>query len=479
MAIDSGSLRASLIRRLATALVAVAVVGTVVAYQLGSRLGNQAYDRAQVDDVATLADQVTLESSQVQVNLPTAALKWLLADEGEMVLFRVTDLRTGRVVDTNGDLGPMRPPPGQGTAAGFRDIEVRNKRMRVAYKRFAIEPGAVPILVEIGETMGKRNQMTDAILAGTLLLMALIGLIAIGLVWYGVGSALAPLAQLEADAEARSGADLTPLDPMHAPEEIRGLIVAINRMMERVSMVMQSQSHFIANAAHQLRTPLSGLRLQAQLGLKAQDLPSMRARLGEVESSAVRASDLVEKLLVLAKAESASLSAEHEAVDLVQVAREVIERLLPVADAHAVDLGLSAGNDPILVEGSAFLFGELLGNLIDNAILHGRQGGRVTVEIADAPEHVLLAVIDDGPGFGDADTALLFTRFYRPDSASRGGSGLGLAIVHEIAERYGGRISLDSTSNNGSRFEVYFARAHITARSHTTSIPAGNLSAES
>jgi two-component system sensor histidine kinase TctE len=452
MAIDSGSLRASLIRRLATALVAVAVVGTVVAYQLGSRLGNQAYDRAQVDDVATLADQVTLESSQVQVNLPTAALKWLLADEGEMVLFRVTDLRTGRVVDTNGDLGPMRPPPGQGTAAGFRDIEVRNKRMRVAYKRFAIEPGAVPILVEIGETMGKRNQMTDAILAGTLLLMALIGLIAIGLVWYGVGS---------------------------APEEIRGLIVAINRMMERVSMVMQSQSHFIANAAHQLRTPLSGLRLQAQLGLKAQDLPSMRARLGEVESSAVRASDLVEKLLVLAKAESASLSAEHEAVDLVQVAREVIERLLPVADAHAVDLGLSAGNDPILVEGSAFLFGELLGNLIDNAILHGRQGGRVTVEIADAPEHVLLAVIDDGPGFGDADTALLFTRFYRPDSASRGGSGLGLAIVHEIAERYGGRISLDSTSNNGSRFEVYFARAHITARSHTTSIPAGNLSAES
>lgn len=463
MPTNAGSLRASLIRRLATALVAVAIVGTVVAYQLGSRLGNQAYDRAQVDDVATLADQITLENGAVQVNLPTAALKWLLADEGEMVLFRVTDLRTGRVAETNGDLGPMLPRSGE-SAAGFRDIDVRNKRMRVAYKRFTIEPGAVPVLIEIGETMGKRNQMTDAILAGTLLLMAVIGLVAIGLVWYGVGTALAPLKQLEADAEARSGADFTPLEPLHAPEEIRGLIVAINRMMARVSAVMQSQSHFIANAAHQLRTPLSGLRLQAQLGLKAQDLPAMRARLEEVDSSAVRASDLVEKLLVLAKAESASLAMDHQTVDLVTVAQIVVERFLPLADAHKVDLGLSVGDAPVYVEGSAFLFGELLGNLVDNAILHGHDGGRVTVEITGEQDHVRLAVIDDGPGFGDTDTALLFTRFYRPDSASRGGSGLGLAIVHEIAQRYEGKITIDSAPFKGSRFEVHFARPSIAAR---------------
>ena len=453
---ESPSLRASLIMRLAVALLAVALIGTVVAYQLGSLYGNQAYDRSQAEDASTLADQVTVDSDTVQVNLPTAALRWLLADEGDLVIYRITDLRTGKVVDGNGDLGAAPEIAPDRLKSGFWNTTVNKRRMRVAYLRRLVSTDHVPILVEIAETMGKRDQMTDTVLVATIIFMAVISLVALGLVWHGVGRALSPLKLLEAEAEARSGADLAELDPMHAPEEVRGLIVAINRMMARVSSVMQSQNNFIANAAHQLRTPLSGLRLQAQLGLKSQNLAGMRDRLTEVEASAVRAADLVEKLLVLAKAESATGGADQHPVDFVQVAQQVIERFLPLADQHGVDLGLAATEGALCVQGNEFLFGELVGNLVDNAILHGRPGGNVTIELATRDAHVIVAVVDDGPGFSDTRTDLLFTRFYRGDSSSRTGTGLGLAIVHEIAERYRGKVTLVSEISAGSRFEASF-----------------------
>lgn len=460
---ESPSLRASLIVRLALALLVVAVVGTVVAYQVGSLYANQAYDRSQAEDVSTLADQITIDKNSVQVNLPTAALRWLLTDEGEVVIYRITDLRSGKVVDGNGDLGRSPDMAPERLGSGFWNTTVSERRMRVAYLRRLSSAEHVPIMVEVAETMGKRDQMTDTILAATMVFMTIISLVALGLVWHGVGRALSPLKLLEAEAEARSGADLAALDPMHAPEEVRGLIVAVNRMMARVSSVMQSQNNFIANAAHQLRTPLSGLRLQAQLGLKSRNLAGMRDHLTEVEASAVRASDLVEKLLVLAKAEGATGAIDNHPVDFVQVAQQVIERFLLMADQHGVDLGLACRDDTLLVQGSEFLFGELLGNLVDNAILHGRLSGRVTIELSAQDAQVIVAVLDDGPGFADTQTDLLFTRFYRGDSSSRTGSGLGLAIVHEIAERYGGKVTLQSQVGAGSRFEARFAQWHAVA----------------
>ena len=459
---ESPSLRASLIARLALALLAVAVVGTLVAYQLGSQYGNLAYDRSQAEDASTLAEQVTIDRDTVQVNLPTAALRWLLADEGEIVIYRITDLRSGKVVDANGDLGAAPSVAAERLKSGFWNTVVNKRRMRVAYLRRLVSTDHVPVLVEVAETMGKRDQMTDTILVATIAFMTVISLLTLGLVWHGVGRALAPLKLLEEEAGSRSGADLASLDPMHAPKEVRGLIIAINRMMARVSSVMQSQNNFIANAAHQLRTPLSGLRLQAQLGLKSRDLSGMRDRLIEVEASAVRAADLVEKLLVLAKAESATGGADLALVDFAQVAQQVIERFLPLADQHGVDLGLAGSTGALMVKGSEFLFGELVGNLVDNAIVHGRKGGNVTIELSASDAQVFVAVLDEGPGFADTGTAQLFTRFYRGDSSNRTGTGLGLAIVHEIAERYDGKVTLSSKIGAGSRFEACFPRWQAT-----------------
>lgn len=458
MAVRPVSLRAELTRRLALALFAVGVIGAVVAYNLGSRYGNRAYDRAQAEDVSTLADQIVLDEDTLELSLPDAALKWLLADEGEMVRYRVTDLRNNHIIGTNGDLGAMSERPEAQDHPVFRDLDIGRRHMRVVAMRHVVLPIKIPVLIEIGETLGKRNQMTQGILGGTILLMSVISLVVVVLVRYEVGTALAPLKLLEAEAKLRSATDLTPLDPLHAPEEVRGMIIAINHMMARVSAAMQSQSHFIANAAHQLRTPLSGLRLQAQLGLKAQSMPAMFTSLTEVEASAVRASHLIEKLLVLAKAETAGLMAESRPVNFHSIAQQVIERYLPLADRLDVDLGLDSETDAAWVMGSEFLFVELLGNLVDNAIRHGRQPGSVTIDIHNEPDNVTVSVLDDGPGFGAAGRDQVFTRFYRPDSSVGEGSGLGLAIVHEIAERFGGSVILISDIGLGSRFELQFPR---------------------
>lgn len=461
MAANPVSLRAGLTRRLALALFAVGIIGAIVVYNLGSRFGNHAYDRAQADDVTTLADQIVLDDKSLQLNLPDAALKWLLADEGDVVLFRVTDLRDGTVVGANGDLGLAPSIPELDDRPAFRDVYIARQRMRVAVMRHTVKPAKIPVLIEIGETLGKRNQMTEAILGGTILFMSVISIVVVGLVWHGVGKALAPLRLLEAEAKLRSATDLTPLDPLHAPEEVRGMIIAINQMMARVSSAMQSQSHFIANAAHQLRTPLSGLRLQAQLGLKAQSMPAMRTSLCEVEASAVRASHLVENLLVLAKAETVGLTADSRPVNFHLIAQQVIERYLPLADRHAVDLGLASDTEAAWVMGSEFLFAELLGNLVDNAIRHGRQGGNVTIDIHNAPDKVTVVVLDDGPGFGEERRDQIFSRFYRPDSSVGAGTGLGLAIVHEIAGRFDGSVLLISAPGKGSCFELAFPRVEV------------------
>ncbi len=455
------SLRASLTRRLALVLAGIGVLGTIVAYILGSGYANEAYDHALFDDVETLAEQISVDGDEIRVNLPTAALKWLLADEGEVVRYRVTDLRSMTVVASNGELGAY-PIVGNGKGLpGFRDQSLGALHLRVAYLQGTIGPAEIPLLVEIGETTRKRQQMTQVILVAIALLMTTIIAAAVGLVWQGVGSALAPLQLLEAQAAERSVVDLQPLDLSYAPQEVHGLVNAFNRLMTRVAVVMESQSHFIANAAHQLRTPLAGLRLQAQLASKATAPEAMRASLLEVEASATRTSHLIEQLLVLSKAEAVDPASEGLPIDVAAVIRQVIERYLPLADQRHMDLGYEGDAAAAQVAGSEMLFAEMLGNLVDNALRYGREGGRVTLEAYQIGPEVLIAVSDDGPGFPESGREQLFQRFYRSDSAARGGAGLGLAIVREIAERYAGRLTLYSQPGKGSRFELWFPHAGL------------------
>jgi two-component system sensor histidine kinase TctE len=449
------SLRRGLITRVVTALAVIGVLGVIAAYPLGASYAKLVYDRELFGDVATLAEQIDSSKGMLRVNLPLAGQKWLLADQGESVRYRVVDLRDGRVVAGNGSLGePPVGPIGEGEAS-FRDAVVGKSRYRVAYTRHIVDPDDIPVLVEVGETLGKREQVTEEIVGGVLLLIGTMVAAAVALVWKGVAEELAPLREVEDAAASRSSKNLTPLDASRAPTEVRGLIEAINRMMARLGEAIDFQRAFTANAAHQLRTPLAGVRLRAQMALKEDAPEPVRASLQEIEASTLRATHVLEQLFTLAKAEARGLK-NGERVDLADVARRVIETYLPDAIRKDIDLGYEGLESGAGVCGSEILLSELLGNLIDNSIRYGRAGGRVTVATARVAESIVLTVTDDGPGFSVEERTRVFQRFVHADSSTGGGAGLGLAIVKEIAERYAAKLSLESVEGQGSRFTVSF-----------------------
>ena len=454
----SESLRRGLIRRLVPALAAIGLIGVIPAYVLGYRYATLAYDRALLDSVVALAGQISLRNDALQVDLPPEARKLLAASDGEQVLFRVVDLRSGKVIVANGELGPPPEEPPVPGEPSFRDTRIGTTPFRVADASYLIDIEDVPALVEVAETLGKRNSMTRQILAATLLLVTMIIAVAVLLVWQGVGRALAPLQLLEAEAAERSGTNLTPLNADAAPEEVRGLITSINRMMGRVSESIDSQRRFIANAAHQLRTPISGLRLQAQLALKKEPPSAVRAHVREIDESAARAGHLIEQMLTLSRVEARELIETGERVNLTELAYSIIGRYLPWALDKGIDLGFEGVASGVHITGNEVLLRELLANLVDNAIRYGRVGERVTVSVIEEGDAIVLLVTDDGPGISTDDRETIFQRFHRADSSVAHGAGLGLSIVKEIADRHEAKVSLESIAGPGCRFCVRFRR---------------------
>lgn len=454
--LDNGSvsLRLRLTKRLALALFLIGLAGTIAAYQLAIQYAALVFDRSQSDDVITLANQISANEREVHVNLPDAALTWLLANEGDQVYYRVSDLRTGRQVVGNWDFGPLAAAATYSDQIQFSDIDSDQLHLRVARLLRIVEPNDVPVLIELAETTGKRDRVRSVILASAIVFMIAIIAVATGLVWREVRNAFEPLQIIEKEVARRSSSDLSPLDANSAPAEVRGLIVSFNDMMSRVATAIATQDNFIANAAHQLRTPLSGLRLQAQLALKADNPESIHSRLLDIEASATRTAHLVEQLLALAKAETPLMASDLASVNLEQVAYEVIERYLPLADQFGADLGFEGDGSACWIKANPILLGELLGNLVDNAIRYG--GREITISTGTDADRVVLEVSDNGKGFEATEISRAFERFYRSDSVNQSGAGLGLAIVREVADRYHGTIKLQSEPGAGSRFTIHF-----------------------
>ena len=452
------SIKIVLTRRLVVGLLLLGIAGGALAIAVGTRFANRAYDRSLFDDVTVLANQVHWAQGSAQVTLPADALLWLLADEGDDVIYRVTDLANGRVLTTNGDLGPLPAADIEPNAPYFRSITVGAEEFRVAYAMRRIGPAGNGALIEIAETTRKRSALANAIVVGTAAMMSMFIIAAAILVWSGVGRSLAPLRSLEADAARRSFRHLQPLDPGSAPAEVRGLIEAINRMMARVGEGVDMQHHFLANAAHQLKTPIAGLRLQAQLALKNEPSGPTRDSLLEVERRAVHSSHLIQQLLTLARVEASDDALPSGRVDLAPVVRDVIERLMPDAIARSIDLGFESDVGAAVIVANELLVGELVVNLVDNALRYGRANGQVTVSLEREGDDVILAVSDDGEGLSIEPRERVFQRFWRSDGVSGDGAGLGLAIVKEIAERYGGTVSIASRPEYpGTRIAVRFA----------------------
>ncbi len=445
------SIRRRLLRFLVSSLLLMIAGATVVTYWVAVRSANEAYDRSLLDPALDIAENVRIDASGPHVDLPEKAFEALVYDQVDKVIFQV---RTpdNVVIDGVADL-PGPPEVGLGQQIFFDGL-YRGDRIRIAAHRTADG-----IVVQVGETLHKRNQLVAEILVAELVPTLLIAVAAIALAWLGIARGLRPLDHLRAELARREPRDLQPLPKTAAPIEIAPVVSAFNRLLSQVREASTMQQRFLANAAHQLRTPLAGLQMHLELLLRRELSSDVRTEVERMHSATVRASRLANQLLALAKAESASDDGRtFEIVDLRAIAGAAAREWVPKAHALTIDLGFSL--EAAEISGDPLLLPELLDNLIDNALRYTSAGGTVTVHTGCRDGVAFLSVEDTGPGIPAAERNKVLERFYRMPGTPGEGSGLGLAIVREVVIRHHGTLEIDApATHGGTRIRTMFPQA--------------------
>jgi two-component system sensor histidine kinase TctE len=448
------SIRRRLLLLLLAPLTLLLGLGVFIDYLTGTTPIRTAYDRALREDALAIAAHLRDEdgNGRIDADLPPQAIAVLRADSIDSVYYAVRG-SDGALVSGDADL-PTNPP--QGENPSFRDIEFRGAPIRIG--SYATLVGNAPVTIAIAETTRKRSAATTRILTSIVLtdLLQLAGTLL--LVWLGVRYGLRPLRALGAQIRQRSARDLAPLDAP-VPDEVQPLVNALNNLFDTVRATARSQQQFLANAAHQLRTPLTGII--AQLELLARDPASgaLRERIVELHAGSRRLAHTANQILALARAEpTANTHDQFHETDLPALVAESVAEHLDRSLLLQIDLGADA--QAARVFGSAWLLRELLANLIDNALCYTPAGGNVTVRCGRSGSGAFLEVDDDGPGIPAAERERVRERFYRLPGSSGSGCGLGLAIVEEIARAHEAELSIDDGAHTrGTRVRIDFTRA--------------------
>ncbi len=438
------ALRTRLLVAMLAPLLAVAVVVGLIGAALIADVVRRTNDRVLGGALGAIAETVQVERGEVTLDLPPAAFGMLENSERDNVYYRIAvgpDLLTGYA-----DLPAPTPADLDIDQPRFRFADYRGQRIRIAEVRRALPAIDRPVVVQVAETLDGRSalnrRLMSALLGGE---VALVG-IAILLLRPALGWSLRPLARLRGAVAARDGAaapDLSPIDAGPLPLELRPLADAFDRLLAQLDTATAATRRFTADASHQMRTPLSVLKVQIELARRG-SADNRAEALDEIATAIARLERLLVQLLALARAEEAGVSPPLEHVDLREVAVRVISRRIGQAIESSVELQLDADDAPVPVTGHRTLLIEILGNLVDNGIRYNRAGGTVTVGIVAAPDAVTLSVRDDGPGIAPADRERVFDRFVRlGGSNAPDGSGLGLAVVRSAAARIGATITLE------------------------------------
>ncbi|MES3025702.1 MAG: sensor histidine kinase N-terminal domain-containing protein [Pseudomonadota bacterium] len=437
-------------------------------YLVAKSIANDPFDRALEDSVTVLAQQVREVDGKLVSRLPGSARDILRADDIDSVYFQITGPRAEHV-DGDRELPP--PPGADGYAAGvvhLRNDALHGTQVRIAFSYVNLGPrGQAPrkVLVQVAETLDKRAQLANEIIKGVILPQFIILPIVLALVWFALARGLSPLAELQSRIRARRPDDLSPIDSRQVPEEISPLVGSLNEMLERLAQTISLQKRFIADAAHQMKTPLAGMRMQSELALRQRDPLEIHRSLEQLAKSSESATRLVNQLLALARAENVPhAGAGFAALDLREVARLAVQDWVPASFANRIDLGFEQPELPVRIEGNALMLREMLSNLIDNALHYIPAGASVTVRVLEQGGRAVLEVEDTGPGIAQAERAQVFERFYRILGGGAPGSGLGLAIVREIAQQHGAEVELSDNpraagAGAGCLFRLSFAPA--------------------
>jgi len=430
-----------------------------VTYNVAARYANRAIDASLLQATRALARQVKPIGNGLFIDFPRAAQDIIEADPDDRVYYEVSE-PPGEFILGSRKLPPpkLNGPPKLGEPY-FYDAQIDKMPIRVAglYLAYGDSKSPQTMLVQIARGRARRDELARSILGDTVLPLSGLILLMTMIVWAGIRAGLAPLARMRALVEDRAPNDLAPVRIDDAPQELRSLARALNGLLAAVHESVAAQRRFVNDAAHQLRTPLAGLKSQTELALGENADPAQHQRLERVHESAVRSAHLVNQLLSLARAEPESALAQHTSrVDLRELAREVTAEWVPKALQAGIDLGLDeAGDDapPVVVQGHPLLIREALQNLIDNAIRYAGAGSEVTVGVSREGGLGVVQVADTGPGIPIDMHRAVFERFVRATHEGSG-CGLGLAIVKSIAERHAGQVTLTGVDPRGLQVRI-------------------------
>ncbi|HEX7888468.1 MAG TPA: sensor histidine kinase N-terminal domain-containing protein [Ramlibacter sp.] len=446
-------------------------VSLALTWLVAQSIAGKPFDRALEYNVQAIAQLVTVQNQRAAFSLPQPAREILRADDSDQVYYQVLGSR-GELLSGERDLPP--PPEDERLLPGetrLRDDEMRGLDVRVAYTWVKVDaPGAQPVLVQVAETREKRSVLATEIIKGVMLPQLVILPLAVLLVWLALVRGIKPLSELEERIRARKPDDLSPLDEKVVPLEVAPLVSSVNDLLTRLKGSIATQKRFLADAAHQLKTPLAGLRMQADLAQREQfNAEELKQSLKQIGRSSMRATHTVNQLLALARAESSGKTLVRQPCDLAALAIEAVRDTVPRAMEKRLDLGYDGaepGSAGVKLQGHPTLLKEMIRNLLDNAVNYtpssAQQPGVVTARVLADPfgRVLVLQVEDTGPGIPEAERELVFQPFYRTLGTNVDGSGLGLPIVLEIARQHGATIELQDARPGhvppGTRVAVRF-----------------------
>jgi len=452
------TLRRRLLLWVSIPLIALWIISTLVDHGVAKGFVNLNFDRALLDTAINLGRNVHESGNQLYLDLPQPVIEMLISGEQGRFYYRANG-PDGEYITGDPDL-PDPPAEALEDRVTYYDAVYRKVPIRAVAVRVPVRPGSGKgaILIQVAERATLREEFARQIMVRMMIPQGILVLLSTLTIWFGIGLGLRALTSVRREIENRSHIDLSAIDEAAAPAEVRPLVRAMNGLLERQSAALAAQQRFIADAAHQLRTPIAALKTQAELATRQAHDGELSVTLQQLQIAADHAARLVNQLLSMARAEPGShRSVMRQPVDISVLAREATSEWVPRALTRNIDLGFDDRSTESTISADPFLIRELLGNIVDNAIQHTPPGGRITVRVRSENGNTVLEVEDDGSGIPAGEREKVFERFYRLPGGSPEGCGLGLAIVREIAQGHGAQVSAHAGADGrGTRITVTF-----------------------
>lgn len=448
------SLKWRLLARISSALFLILMLGALAVSALAHRIGTAIYDDWLYDSAMTLSKQVRFVAGRPTLDIPEPAMEMFRWDRVDKIFAEVISPDAGTLYSS----GKFAAPPTDLTIGKPRFYDGTVNGLPVRVVAILVKPGKQPeaLLVQVAETKRKRETLVASILQLVAPLELIILLATGAAIWLAVTSSLREVNAIARRLADYDPTDMSPVDESDAPEEVKPLIRSINGLLAKLENLQRSQRRFISDAAHQLRTPLAALQVQAERATREADPSRVRDALTQILRVLVRLRRVTQQLLSLARSSAIALQMDTVRINLVDALREELEQHTDAADARHIDLGYEGPDSGVHVNAEPHLLREMIGNLIDNAIRYTQPGGHITAGITTQP--VALTIDDDGPGIADAEKVHILEPFYRPRGVTEDGCGLGLAIAAETAAKHGAVLRIrDNPAGRGTRVEIVFA----------------------